>query len=58
MPKKKVTKKTTKKVELDTKQYFKEVKKVGDRIQITSHNGRVMDFKDLDSAIIWAQSHL
>ena len=54
MPKKKATKK----VEADTKKYFKEVKKVGDRVEITSYNGRVMDFKDLDSAIIWAQSHL
>ena len=58
MPKKKATKKATKKVEADTKKYFKEVKKVGDRVEITSYNGRVMDFKDLDSAIIWAQSHL
>ena len=58
MPKKKATKKATKKVEADTKKYFKEVKKVGDRIEVKSHSGRVMDFKDLDSAINWAKDSL
>ena len=56
---KRVVKKTvTKKAEPDTKKYFSEVKKVGDRIEVKSHSGRVMDFKDLDSAINWAKDSL
>ena len=56
--KKVVKKKITKKAEPDTKKYFSEVKNVGDRIEVKSHSGRVMDFKDLDSAINWAQDNL
>ena len=56
--KKVVKKKATKKAEPDSKKYFSEVKKVGDRIEVKSHNGRVMDFKDLDSAINWAKDSL
>ena len=55
---KKVVKKTTKKAEPDTKKYFSEVKKVGDRIEVKSHNGRVMDFDNLDNAINWAKDSL
>ena len=51
-------KKATKKTEPDTKKYFSEVKNVGDRIEVKSHSGRVMDFKDLDSAITWAKDSL
>ena len=63
--KKKVQRKSTslaaapaKKAESDSKKYFREVKKVGDRIEVKSHSGRVMDFKDLDSAISWAKDSL
>ena len=50
----KKTKKETKKVASKTKK----VKKVGDRLEVKSHTGRVMDFKDLDTAIQWAKDSL
>ena len=57
--KKKVAKKkVTKKEKVDSNKYFSEVKNVGDRIEVKSHSGRVMDFKDLDSAITWAKDSL
>lgn len=56
--KKVAKKKITKKEKVDSKKYFSEVKNVGDRIEVKSHNGRVMDFKDLDSAINWAKDSL
>ena len=58
MPRKKATKKTAKKADPDIKKYFSKVKNVGDRIEVKSHSGRVMDFKDLDSAISWAKDSL
>ena len=56
--KKVAKKKVTKKAKVDSKKYFLEVKNVGDRIEVKSHSGRVMDFKDLDSAIDWAKDSL
>ena len=56
--KKVAKKKVTKKEKVDSKKYFSEVKNVGDRIEVKSHSGRVMDFKDLDSAIDWAKDSL
>jgi hypothetical protein len=58
MPRKKTTKKIAKTAEPDSKKYFSEVKKVGDRLEVKSHTGRVMDFKDLDTAIQWAKDSL
>ena len=56
--KKVAKKKVTKKEKVDSKKYFSEVKNVGDRIEVKSHSGRVMDFKDLDSAITLAKDSL
>ena len=56
--KKVAKKKVTKKEKVDSKIYFSEIKNVGDRIEVKSHSGRVMDFKDLDSAITWAKASL
>ena len=56
--KKVAKKKVTKKEKVDSKIYFSEIKNVGDRIEVKSHSGRVMDFKDLDSAITWAKDSL
>tara|TARA_R100000008_G_C3577289_1_gene166068 strand:+ start:41 stop:274 length:234 start_codon:yes stop_codon:yes gene_type:complete len=58
LPKKAVKKEVKKAADPDWKKYFKEVKEVGDRIEIKSHNGRTMDFKDMDSAISWAIDNL
>ena len=58
LPKKAVKKEVKKAADPDWKKYFKEVKEVGDRIEIKSYNGRTMDFKYMDSAISWAVDNL